>query len=127
MILVTDPPATRVISSVIGMYDLMEQRISLVEDITKKRAPFRDKGVIYLLSPTQESVERMVADWTPSTDQKEPLYGDGAFIYFLGRLPDPLLAKIKACKALIKRVNALGEINVDFLAKHGNAFHLDMN
>ena len=84
MILVTDPPATRVISSVIGMYDLMEQRISLVEDITKKRAPFRDKGVIYLLSPTQESVERMVADWTPSTDQKEPLYGDGAFIYFLG-------------------------------------------
>merc|ERR1719482_542312 len=109
------------------MYDLKEQRISLVEDITKKRAPFRDKGVIYLLSPTQESVERMVADWTPSTDQKEPLYGDGAFIYFLGRLPDPLLAKIKACKALIKRVNALGEINVDFLAKHGNAFHLDMN
>lgn len=84
-----DKAATRTISSVIGMYDLMEQRISLVEDLSKKRAPFRDKAVIYLLAPTKDSVEKMIADWTPSEDLKEPLYGNGAFIYFLGALPDP--------------------------------------
>ena len=122
-----DKPATRVISSVIGMYDLMEQRISLVEDISKKRAPFRDKAVIYLLTPTKESVELMLADWTPSENVKEPLYGDGAFIYFLGALPEPLLARIKSCKALVKRVKGLGELNIDFLAKETSAFHLDMD
>ena len=122
-----DKAATRTISSVIGMYDLMEQRISLVEDLSKKRAPFRDKAVIYLLAPTKDSVEKMIADWTPSEDLKEPLYGNGAFIYFLGALPDPLLARIKSCKALVKRVKGLGEINIDFLAKESSAFHLDMD
>ena len=126
MVLVVDRPALRVISSPVGMYDLMEHRITLVEDLTKKRSPFRDMGVVYLLAPTPDSVKRLIEDWTPGTNRKEPMYGNSIFLYFLNRIPDPLLNKIKGCKALVRRIRALGEVNIDFLARESRAFHLDM-
>mmetsp|Transcript_26886 Transcript_26886/g.79458 ORF Transcript_26886/g.79458 Transcript_26886/m.79458 type:complete len:645 (-) Transcript_26886:151-2085(-) len=126
MVLIVDPPSLRVLSSAVGMYDLMERRVTLVEDLVKERAPFRDMGAIYLLTPTKQSIDRLLRDWTPSENQKEPRYGNAVFLYFLGRLPDNLLAMIKTCKPLLKRVKALGEVNIDFLTKEDRAFHLDM-
>ena len=116
MILVVDGRSMRVVSSAIGMYDIMENHVSLVEDIDKKRAPFKDMGVIYLLSGTEESVNHLVADY------ENPLYGKNAFVYFLGPVPNHELDKIKQCRPLLKRLKALGEINIDFLVKEERAF-----
>mmetsp|Transcript_13259 Transcript_13259/g.18774 ORF Transcript_13259/g.18774 Transcript_13259/m.18774 type:complete len:641 (+) Transcript_13259:134-2056(+) len=121
-ILVLDKMATRVISSALGMYDLMEERVAIVEDLTKKRAPYKDKDVIYLLSQTSDSVDRLVGDWSGDST----LYGSNVFVYFLGRLPDKQLNKIKQCKPLLKRIKAFTEVNVDFLAKEKRAFTFDM-
>lgn len=126
MVMVVDPPAMRVISSVMGMYDLMESKVTLVEDLVKKRASFPEMGAIYLLSATSRSVDRLCRDYMPEGDRETPLYGNAAFIYFLGKLPDKLLSQMKTCKPLIKRIKGLGEINVDFLAKEARAFHFDM-
>jgi len=120
MILVVDGRSMRVVSSAIGMYDIMENKVSLVEDIDKKRAPFKDMGVIYLLSGTEESVDSLVADY------ENPLYGKSAFVYFLGPIPNHELDKIKQCKPLLKRLKALGEVNIDFMVKEERAYHLDM-
>lgn len=102
--------------------------MSIVEDLMKKRAPFRDQAVLYLVEPNEESVDQIIADWTPNkaTLKKGPLYGNTVFLYFLGRLPDELFAKIKACKELVKRVKILQEVNLDFLTKEAQAFHFDM-
>ena len=110
------------------MYNLMEHHVSIVEDLMKKRAPFRDQAVLYLVEPNEESVSRIVQDWTPNktTLKQGPLYGNHVFLYFLGRLPDELFAKIKACKELVKRVKILQEVNLDFLTKEAQAFHFDM-
>jgi len=121
-ILVLDKMSTRVISSALGMYDLMEERVAIVEDLTKKRAPYKDKDVIYLLSQTSDSVDRLVADWSGDST----LYGNSVFVYFLGRLPDKQFAKIKQCKPLLKRIKAFTEVNVDFLSKEKRAFTFDM-
>eukprot|EP00986_Skeletonema_menzelii_P019174 scaffold27078_cov168-Skeletonema_menzelii.AAC.4 len=128
IVLVVDPQSLRVISSSIGMYNLMEHHVSIVEDLMKKRAPFRDQAVLYLVEPNEESVDRIVADWTPNkaTLKQGPLYGNTVFLYFLGRLPDALFGKIKACKELVKRVKILQEVNLDFLTKDAQAFHFDM-
>mmetsp|Transcript_37856 Transcript_37856/g.55757 ORF Transcript_37856/g.55757 Transcript_37856/m.55757 type:complete len:655 (+) Transcript_37856:107-2071(+) len=122
MVLVVDEPATRMISSVMGMYDLMENRVTLVENLSKKRAPFRDQASIYLVAPTDESVDRIIADFTST----KALYADTTFIYFLSKIPDSVVAKIKKCRPLLRRLKALAEINLDFLAKEGRAFHFDM-
>ena len=106
----------------------MEHRVSIVEDLMKRRAPFRDQAVLYLVEPCEESVSRIIDDWTPNkvTLKHGPLYGNSIFLYFLGRLPDALFAKIKSCKELVKRVKILQEVNLDFLTKEGQAFHFDM-
>jgi len=125
MVLIVDEASTLVISSCLGMYKLMESRVTLVEDLAKKRAPYRQSAPIYFLSPTHESVDRLIEDWTPSK-RKEPLYADSIFLYFTNTIPDDLFQKIKSCKPLFKRLKALGEVNIDFIANEKRAFHLDM-
>ena len=113
----------KVISAAVGMYDIMERKVTLVEALEKKRAPFPDMGAIYILSPTQESVDKLLEDWA---SKSKLLYGNDVFLYFLGRIPEAMLDQIKRCKQLIKRLKALSEINVYFLAKEEHAFMLDM-
>lgn len=126
MILIVDENSLRVVSSAMGMYKLTEHRVYLVEQLTKLRAPYRTSAPIYFLSPTEDSVNRLIADWTPTKKRKEPLYADSVFVYFTNALPDDLFNKIKACRPLVKRLKALGEVNVDFITKQNRAFHLDM-
>ena len=123
---VVDEPAMRMMSSVMGMYDLMEQRVTLVESITKKRAPFHEMAVLYVVAPTEENINQIIDDFMPTQGKKQPLYGPAVFIYFLSQLPDALFAKLKTCQPLIKRMKALGEINADFIAKENRAFSFDM-
>jgi len=125
MVLIVDEASTRIISSCVGMYRLMESRINLVEDLTKKRAPYRQSAPIYFLTPTLDSVNRLIEDWTPSK-KKQPLYADTIFLYFTKTLPDDLLQKIKACKPLVKRLKVFNEVNIDFIASEVRAFHFDM-
>jgi syntaxin-binding protein 1 len=120
MVLIVDKKSMRSLSSAISMYDIMERKITLVEDIELKRAAFKDMGAIYFLSPTEDSIDRLIADFT------DPLYGNSVYLYFLGRVPEKLIEKIKACRPLVKRIRAFCEANIDFLAKEMRAFHFDM-
>ena len=126
MVLVVDPESLRVVSSSVGMYNLMEHRVSIVEDLLKKRAPFRDQAVMYLVEPSEVSVGKIIEDWTPQKGSRGPPYGDAVFLYFLGRLPDAQFDRIKSCKELVRRVKVLKEVNLDFLTKEAMAFHFDM-
>ncbi|KAL7578402.1 hypothetical protein ACA910_012799 [Epithemia clementina (nom. ined.)] len=121
-VLIVDEPAMKVISAAVGMYEIMERKVTIVESIDKKRAPFPDMAAIYLLEPRKKSVSKLIEDFSGD----KILYGDSVFIYFLGRLSDSLLDQIKNCKELLKRIKGLVEINVDFLTKEERAFTLDM-
>lgn len=92
----------------------------------KKRAPFKDQCVIYLVEPKGESVRKVIEDWTPCRERKGPLYGNTVFLYFLGRLNDDLFTEIKGCKELVKRIKVLKEVNLDFLIKDAQSYHFDM-
>ena len=74
-----DDEATRVISSVLTMYDIMEQRVTLVEQLSKNRQPFREMEVIYLIAPSVASATKICEDF-PSEGKAK--YG-GVHIYFL--------------------------------------------
>jgi syntaxin-binding protein 1 len=123
-ILVVDDTAMKVISAAVGMYDIMERKVTLVEALEKKRAPFPDMGAIYILSPTKESIDRLLADYSHKSNV---LYGPNVFLYFLGKVPLQYLEQLKKCKQLIKRLKALSEINVDFLVKEQRAYVLDVD
>ena len=148
VVMVVDEETLRIVSNVIGMYDLMENRVTLVDSLEKKRAPFHDMAVVYLVAPTESSVNHIIDDWKnaplrrppgappplpPEPDElgrlpppKKQLYADAVFLYFLNHVPNELFDKIKKCTPLATRVRALGEINIDFLAKEERSFHMDM-
>ena len=79
LVLVMDDEATRVISSALTMYDIMEQRVTLVEQLAKSRQPFKEMDVVYVVSPTLESANLISADFE---NDKKAKY-DGVHLYFL--------------------------------------------
>ena len=70
MVLVMDDESTRVISSILTMYDIMERNISLVERLSMKRQSFPDMDVVYLISPKTESVRALLADFENKSKPK---------------------------------------------------------
>ena len=81
-LLVVDETTTKVLSSVCSVSHLVEKRVSLVENIQKKRQPMPNMTVIYFISPTQGSVSRLLADF----HSKSPLY-KRACVFFSSQLP----------------------------------------
>ena len=79
MVLVMDDVATRTISSVLGMYDIMEARVTLVEQLARARQPFREMEVIYLITPSEESVAHVLNDFQ---SEAKATYGD-VHLFFL--------------------------------------------
>ena len=116
-LLVVDETTTKVLSSVCSVSHLVERRVSLVENIQKKRQPLPDMTVIYFIAPTQGSVSRLLADF----HAKSPLYKK-ACVFFSSQLPKQELERIKLCPTLLSRLAALKELNLEFLAIDSRGF-----
>jgi syntaxin-binding protein 1 len=74
-----DSVATRVISSALTMYDIMERRVTLVEQLAINRQPFPEMDVIYLISPTADAAKKICADFESRQKAK---YGN-VHLFFL--------------------------------------------
>jgi len=64
-ILILDNLTTRLLSACCKMSEVMRERILLIEDISKVRAPMIDNDAIYFISPNTESVRRLIDDFSP--------------------------------------------------------------
>ncbi|CAM9154148.1 unnamed protein product [Ascophyllum nodosum] len=128
-VMVLDSRATRVISSVVGMYDIMEGHVTVVEDLHKIRQPFPEMEGVYVVAPTAKSIEAIKRDFkSPS----EALYSK-VHLFFLRGLTRELVNSIKQCPTLISRVKTFKarlsssiEINMDYLVPEIQSYHFDM-
>lgn len=120
-VLVMDEHATRVISAALTMYDIMERRVTLVEQLAKNRQPFPDMDVIYLAAPTLESVRRISADFESRAKAK---YGN-VHIFFIDTAPNEVFSAIQQNALLVSKVKTFKEISLDFIASENNVFHFD--
>jgi len=121
-IMVIDPISIKYISAAMKMNDILEEDVTLVENITRKRQPYPDMEAIYFITPTPESIDYLICDFVPGGG-KSPLYRCG-HIFFTSSLPDPLMQRISAsgCGKFIKN---LKELYIDFLAPEARLFNLD--
>ncbi len=77
-VLILDDVTTKVVSSAVGMADLMAERsITSVESILKSREPQPEREAIYFISPTNEkAVKALIKDWDVSetnSDEEEAI------------------------------------------------------
>ncbi|CAK4294549.1 unnamed protein product [Aphanomyces euteiches] len=122
VVLVLDDITTHLSNTVIRMTDLTERGVSIVERLELVRQPFPEMAVIYFISPSPSSLDKVVADFA---NAESPMYS-AVHLYFNARIDDHVLAKLKTYPALLSRVKTLKEVNLDYLALEQAAFSLDM-
>lgn len=119
------------------MFDIMEERVTLVESLEKKRQPFPDLEVIYILAPSDESISRVIEDF-----KGKAAYG-GVHMFFLSKasamlktclhgiakvssqVGDGAMKLLQGCPSLVSRIKSFKELYVNFLAVEPLVFHLD--
>ena len=119
-VLVMDSQATRIISAALTMYDIMEQRVTIVEQLELKRAPFPEMDVLYFCSPTKDAIQKIVEDF-----EETPRYGP-VHLFFTDAVGGEEFTLLQSSAKLISRVKTLKELSLEFLAAESNAFHLDL-
>ncbi|KAI8914350.1 Sec1-like protein [Gorgonomyces haynaldii] len=118
-LLVVDSRAAKLLNSVVKTHEILEQNVTVIEEMALKRQPFPNYEAIYFVSPTVKSVDRIIADFA----QEKPIYA-AAHIFFTASLDDTLFDRIKK-SGVIKNIKTLKEMNIDFVASEQQIFTLD--
>lgn len=120
VVMIVDLHTSKILSSCARMHDVMEAGVLVMQNISVGREPLPDMAGLYLLEPSESSVNALCKDF----EKKEKPQYKHAWLYFTSRVPDNLFAKIKATPGLLPRVKTFTEINVDFVAAESKCFHL---
>ncbi|KAK6025706.1 Sec1 family protein [Ostertagia ostertagi] len=107
--LVVDRLAMRMLSACCKMHNIMEDGITIVEDLAKRREPLPSLEAIYLIAPTKESIDRLIADYTVRNQYK------CAHVFFTEACTDTLFSELSRICSLLTIVYTLDSPDTYFL------------
>ncbi|RKP09734.1 Sec1-like protein [Thamnocephalis sphaerospora] len=125
-IVVVDSTSVKLLSAACKMYDILEENVTLVENIEKKRQPFTNLEALYILTPSVESVFLLIQDLTNGGPGGKPgsMYA-AAHVFFTHALDDMLVNKITSSKAA-PLIQNLKELFVDMNVFESKVFTVSM-
>ena len=116
--LVTDSTSLSIFSSLFTTKDLPTIGISRVEKLVLKRKKLPNSEGIYLILPTDESVNLLISDFS---DKKRPTFAK-VHICILNYTPKDIMTKL-SMSSISSRVVTFLEINLDFQLFDENVFY----
>ncbi|XP_053549796.1 syntaxin-binding protein 3 [Bombina bombina] len=119
-ILLLDHFTTKLLTLCCKMTDLLQEGITVVEDLFKIRQPVEHMKAIYFISPNEKSVDCLVNDFK----NKSPNKYKAAYVYFADVCPDHLFNKLKSCTP--KAIKRCKEINISFFPQESQVFTLNV-
>ncbi|KAJ3409160.1 vacuolar sorting protein VPS33/slp1 [Chytridiales sp. JEL 0842] len=119
-VVVIDSESLKLLNNCCKMHDVLEENVTLIEDISRKRTSYPTKDAIYFITPCNESVSALVDDFSKG----KPMYAS-AHVYFTSMLSDSLFAKIKGAPTVGEYIKTLSELNIDFLPIEHQVFSVD--
>lgn len=119
-ILVVDNFSARILNSYLTMSTLLNKGIFTVEHIATNRNRFPNYGVIYFLSPTENSINYLINDFA---DIKKPKY-NRMYLFFTHKLKTELMDKL-VTEGMIKHTVLFKELNLSFYSREDNVFDFD--
>ncbi|KAI9248929.1 Sec1-like protein [Sporodiniella umbellata] len=119
-IIVVDSKSEKILNAACKMYDILEENVTLVENIEKQRQNYPSLEAIYFLTPCRESVYRLVDDFSI-----QPTTYKAAHVLFTSGLSDDLFSemnrKLKTTGAS-HYISGLKELYVDFMVSESSVF-----
>ncbi|CAI2349948.1 unnamed protein product [Caenorhabditis sp. 36 PRJEB53466] len=112
-VLILDKNSMRVLNSCLGLNEVFEEGVTLVEDLTRCREPMPSIEAIYIISPTADSIQRLIEDFTQKSKYALKNSYKAANIFFLDPCDDELFAKLSKSPA-VKFIKTLKEFNLSY-------------
>ncbi|KAI8639642.1 Sec1-like protein [Parasitella parasitica] len=123
-LVVVDSLSSKILNSACKMYDILEENVTLVENIEKPRQPYPSYEAIYILTPCIESCSRLVDDFS----RKEGKMYAAAHVHFINALDNKTFndfTRLLNAANAANDIRSLKEMYVDFLVRENCVYTLD--
>ncbi|KAI7882486.1 Sec1-like protein [Lichtheimia hyalospora FSU 10163] len=123
-LVVVDSLSLKILNSACKMYDILEENVTVVENIEKSRQPYPSVEAVYILTPCEDSCRRLIDDLARP---EGPMYA-AAHIHFIQAMENDLFKDfVRRLREnnVMDSVKNLKDMYMDFVVREPAVFTLD--
>ncbi|CAG8553971.1 7652_t:CDS:10 [Diversispora eburnea] len=115
-VVVVDEHSNKILESACKIFDILEEKVTLVENLEKPRQAYQSLDAVYIIAPTQDSISRVIEDYS-----KNKLYA-GAHLCFVSPPDEHIISRLKQS---LPNMKSRKDLYIDFHAKEAHVYSFE--
>lgn len=125
-LLILDKKTSQVLDRFVSLIDLIDYGVVSIENIDRKRKPFKQFHAIYFVEPSEDSIQKIIQDFSDDTPEERDSNGkvvipggaryDFAHFIFSSRVSPAILETLSKSKNVVYATLSIRQVNLDILA-----------